>query len=1042
MSLYAVRVMEPLRAVLLEHLDIALVALLGFVMRRHKSASMFRGALLALVAAAMIAWYDPTQAKLEAQLSALENPLSATDDLSFDIDDIASLEMMDGDYLSEAPTSRGKGRRLEVIYQEPYTGGPDHVLGPGSLFDDEEEGDVEYEGEDSESGASPKRSVMENAFKLVEEARKRKEEEQRLMKKETALSEEEEALLKEAQELLSAMRKDTESEESEDNKEAVSKGSKIVNPKRKSFSPPSKKDSPQENGKSRHSIENQAAKDSKQPRMIPQAKAAALNGDTSKASSKDSSESGDASDKEDAKDAVSARLISHAKKAKLAVTTQSQRLRKVLDSHKRSSVFLACAILACAAWLQGVRQTLQLRIARDLNLKPSAVHAFVLALSFFFSVPLFLLQSGLFSGESSGMFEDSNSALQRLKLLASPVVPWPQVFIIAAAYGLFLLVLAENANRLPLTTASYASSTTTNASSSGPHGPALSLGTGAYTRNAASANATTTASGPDRAVMRLSSMITSFFAVILASSLVTSTLYFTDLDVSKLSPALAHALAPSTLASIGATHPLLWLGLFLLVPGLSHASGLDGAQLHRIRGSITKWGYKRYDDGKPFDAAMSSAASVKSSLVDVGTSLLSFLALIVEAVQNMIAGSNDKRGTFGHVERKSSAYASSQGDSFLGSIRRIMDHIWSDRNSRRIFLFLTINFSFMFVEVAVGWWTNSLGLLSDAGHMFFDNASLFIGLYASYMAKWKPDHRYNFGYARYEVLAGFANAIFLVFVAGSVVLEAFGRLFDPPHVESENLLLVSCLGLGVNVIGLIFFHDVAHNHSHGDSDCGGHSHSNENMRGVYLHVLADALGSVGVICSSLLIKWKGWYLADPVASIIISGLILASVGPLIAATAAPLLSRSPEHLDDSILHATSQIRQWPQVAQLGPVHTWKHHADMLVASIVVQVRPSVDTQVIRKRIREQFAYIGFHSITVEVSIDQKAEPFVQLSNHEENVLPVWSSLPMHTSPCNHDHDHHGHDHSHGGHGHSHGGHGHSHGGHGHSHGGHGHGHAH
>ena len=157
--------------------------------------------------------------------------------------------------------------------------------------------------------------------------------------------------------------------------------------------------------------------------------------------------------------------------------------------------------------------------------------------------------------------------------------------------------------------------------------------------------------------------------------------------------------------------------------------------------------------------------------------------------------------------------------------------------------------------------------------MFFDNASLFIGLYASYMARWRSDAVFTYGYSRYEVLAGFVNAVFLVFVGVSVVAEALERLWEPPEIHGEHLLTVSVLGLLVNIVGLVFFHDVAHAHGHGgggggeggeagcEGDHHGHSHGgggNENMYGVYLHVLADALGSVGVIISSLMIKYWGW----------------------------------------------------------------------------------------------------------------------------------------------------------------------------------------
>jgi len=266
----------------------------------------------------------------------------------------------------------------------------------------------------------------------------------------------------------------------------------------------------------------------------------------------------------------------------------------------------------------------------------------------------------------------------------------------------------------------------------------------------------------------------------------------------------------------------------------------------------------------------------------------------------------------------------------------------------------------MFVEIVVGFTSNSLGLLSDAGHMFFDNASLFIGLYASYMMRWKSDTVYTYGYSRYEVLAGFVNAIFLVFVGISVVMEALERLWEPPEIRGEHLLIVSVGGLLVNIVGLIFFHDVAHSHgghSHGGAECHGHG-TNENMMGVYLHVLADALGSVGVIISSLLIQWYGWHLADPICSIIISGMILASVLPLISATAGPLLSRAPEHLEPGLKNALSEVERIPEVLSISQVHFWKHHADTIVGSLRATLMATSDKQKVLQRILGVFYEAG------------------------------------------------------------------------------------
>ena len=122
----------------------------------------------------------------------------------------------------------------------------------------------------------------------------------------------------------------------------------------------------------------------------------------------------------------------------------------------------------------------------------------------------------------------------------------------------------------------------------------------------------------------------------------------------------------------------------------------------------------------------------------------------------------------------------------------------------------------MFVELVYGYMSNSLGLISDSFHMLFDCMALFIGLCASYIAKMPADNKYTYGYGRVETLSGLFNGIFLVFIAFNVFCESIERIFEPQKIETDGLLLVSFMGLGVNMIGLFFFHD---HHDH-----GGHSH--------------------------------------------------------------------------------------------------------------------------------------------------------------------------------------------------------------------------
>eukprot|EP00741_Cyanophora_paradoxa_P013658 tig00020704_g13187.t1 len=155
--------------------------------------------------------------------------------------------------------------------------------------------------------------------------------------------------------------------------------------------------------------------------------------------------------------------------------------------------------------------------------------------------------------------------------------------------------------------------------------------------------------------------------------------------------------------------------------------------------------------------------------------------------------------------------------------RTVFRAILENRDSRRIAFFLSINLAFMFVELIYGVITNSLGLISDSFHMAFDCSALVIGLYASYVSRKRPNATYTYGYGRFEVLGGFVNAVFLVFIAFFIGVEAIERVMEPPEISTDRLLLVSVLGLLVNIVGLVCFHDLHHGHG-GDGHDHGHEH--------------------------------------------------------------------------------------------------------------------------------------------------------------------------------------------------------------------------
>ncbi|KAI0321026.1 hypothetical protein OF83DRAFT_1101614 [Amylostereum chailletii] len=163
----------------------------------------------------------------------------------------------------------------------------------------------------------------------------------------------------------------------------------------------------------------------------------------------------------------------------------------------------------------------------------------------------------------------------------------------------------------------------------------------------------------------------------------------------------------------------------------------------------------------------------------------------------------------------------------LFTLRSHLKTIMDNPDSRKIFYFLILNITFMVVQMLYGVWTNSLGLISDAIHMGFDCLAIGVGLFASIMATWPPNERFTYGYGRIETLSGFANGIFLVLISIFIIFEAIQRLLEPPEMNTNQLLLISSLGLGVNLFGMFAMGGHAHHH-HGHSHSHGHDHGHSH----------------------------------------------------------------------------------------------------------------------------------------------------------------------------------------------------------------------
>ena len=233
---------------------------------------------------------------------------------------------------------------------------------------------------------------------------------------------------------------------------------------------------------------------------------------------------------------------------------------------------------------------------------------------------------------------------------------------------------------------------------------------------------------------------------------------------------------------------------------------------------------------------------------------------------------------------------------------------------------LALTVGFAFVEAIGGWWSGSLALLSDAGHMLTDGLALGLALFARIIAQRPPSARNSFGYARAEVIGAFANAVFMLVVVALIAIEAVQRLLTPAPVAGAAVMAIAAAGLAINLLCARLLH--------------GH-HDNINTRAAYLHVLADALGSVAALAAGAIVWLTGWLAADPLLSFVVSALMLHSTWRLLRQSTNVLMEGVPPHLSyDDIGHALATV---PHVVSVHDLHVWHMSAERIALSAHVLI---------------------------------------------------------------------------------------------------------
>jgi cobalt-zinc-cadmium efflux system protein len=247
---------------------------------------------------------------------------------------------------------------------------------------------------------------------------------------------------------------------------------------------------------------------------------------------------------------------------------------------------------------------------------------------------------------------------------------------------------------------------------------------------------------------------------------------------------------------------------------------------------------------------------------------------------------------------------------------------------RRFIISLGVTSLVLIAEVVGGLWTGSLSLLSDAAHVFMDIFALALSFAALRLSALPADDRHTFGYHRLEVIAALINGISLGAIAIGIWLEAYERLLSPQPVRSMEMIAIAALGLVANLIVVYVLGGQEHGHTHTHADGQEHAdHDHEgprtrdlNMHSAFLHVVGDAISSVGVIVAGLIIWRTGWYWVDPVVSVLIGALIVVSAVRVLRSSLHILVEGVPEGLD--IKHIGETMQAVPAVAEVHDLHVW------------------------------------------------------------------------------------------------------------------------
>ncbi|WP_182103523.1 cation diffusion facilitator family transporter [Niallia taxi] len=297
-------------------------------------------------------------------------------------------------------------------------------------------------------------------------------------------------------------------------------------------------------------------------------------------------------------------------------------------------------------------------------------------------------------------------------------------------------------------------------------------------------------------------------------------------------------------------------------------------------------------------------------------------------------------------------------------------------NKKVLLLSFIIITSYMLIEAVGGFITNSLALLSDAGHMLSDSISLVIALLAFQLGEKAASFNNTYGFKRFEIIAAMINGVTLILISLYIIYEAIGRFANPPEVATTGMLIISIIGLLVNVIvAWIMLR-------------GGDTEHNLNMRGAFLHVISDMLGSVGAIIAAIVIMAFGWGWADPLASVIVAILILRSGYFVMKDALHILMEGTPQNVN--VKEVIEIMEKAEGIQGIHDLHIWSITSELNALSchaVVANDLTVAESEKILRHLEHELEHKGITHMTIQLETGTH--------NHENTILCQAKTKPMH-----------------------------------------------